>query len=55
MLELSLAYFSCSNRFNLLQSSLGSDDKNTVEIPEAMIAGDISKFIRGLSRVGFLP
>ena len=49
------ACFSCNNNFNLLQSSSRSDDKNIVEIPEAMIAGDLSNFIRVLSRVDLLP
>ena len=36
---------SCNSNFNLSQSSSGSDDKNIVELPEAMIAGDSSIFI----------
>ena len=45
MSELFPACFSCSNDLNLSHSSLGSDDKNVVEIPEAMIAGDLGDFI----------
>ena len=54
--ELFPACFSCSNSFNLLQSSSGSDDKNIVfETPEAEILkpGDLSNFIRVRSRVDF--
>ena len=44
--ELFPAFFSCSNNLNLSQSSSGSEDKNIVfEIPEAMIAGELSIFI----------
>ena len=40
------AYFSCSNNFNLLQTSPESNDRNVVfENPEAMIAGYFSIFI----------
>ena len=56
--ELFPACFSCSNNFNLSQSSLGSDDKNIVfETPQAetIKPGDFSNFIRVLSRVDFLP
>ena len=53
--ELFLACFSCSNSFILSQSSPGSDDKNIVYTPEAMIGGDFYNSIRVLSRVGFLP
>ena len=38
--ELFPVCFSCSNRFNLLQISLGISGKNFPEIPEAIIAGD---------------
>ena len=58
MLELFPACFSCSNSFNLLQSSSGLDDLNIVfETLEAEIvkAGDLSKFISVLSQVEFLP
>ena len=49
MSEMFPACFSSCNKFNLSQNSLESDDKNFVfEIPEAMIAGDLSKFIRAL-------
>ena len=40
MLELFPACFSCSYNFHLSHSLSRSDGKNTVEIPEAMIAGD---------------
>ena len=53
--ELLLACFSCKNNFNLLQSSSGWHDEKTVEIPEAMTAGDLSNFISVLSRVDLLP
>ena len=47
MSELFPACSSCRKKFNLSQSSSGSDDKNVVfEMPEAMIAGDFSNFIR---------
>ena len=58
MLELFAACFSCSNSFNLLQSSSGSDDeKNVFETPEAETKkpGDLSTFIRVLLRIDFLP
>ena len=43
--ELFPAFFSCSNNFNLSQSSSASEDKNIVfQIPEAMIAGESSIF-----------
>ena len=51
ILEIFPACFSCSNNFNLSQSSLGSHDKNFVEIPEAMIAGQLSSFVGGLSLI----
>ena len=56
--ELFPACFSCNNNFNQSQSLSGSDDKNIVfETPEAetIKPGDLSNFIRVLSRVDFLP
>ena len=53
--ELLPACFSCNNIFNLSQSSLGSDSKNIVEIPEAMTAGDLSNFLGDLSLSLFRP
>ena len=54
--ELFPTYFSCSHKFNLLQKSSESDDKNIIfEIPEAIIAGDFSNFISVRSRVDLLP
>ena len=38
--ELFPAFFSCSNNFNLWQSSLALSGRNTVEILETMMAGD---------------
>ena len=58
MSELFPACFSCNNYFNLSHSSFASDDRNIVfETPEAetIKPGDLSKFIRVLSRVDFLP
>ena len=58
MSELIPACFSCSNIFNLSQSSSGSGEKNIVfEIPEAEtnIPGDLSILIRVRSRVDLLP
>ena len=58
ILELFPACFSCNNNFNLSQSSIGSDDQNIVfETPEAetIKPGDLSNFIRVLSRVDLLP
>ena len=52
MSELLPACFCCSNNFNLLHNSSGSDDKNTVfETPEAetLQPGDLSNFISVLS------
>ena len=46
LLEKLPACFSCNINFNLSQISLGSDVKKFFEIPEAMIAGDLSNFIR---------
>ena len=51
--ELLPACFSCSNIFDLLQSSLGSDDKNFVKRPETLIVVELSKFIRNLSLLLF--
>ena len=55
MSELFSAGISCSNNFNLSQSSSRFTDKTIVVTPEAIIAGDLSNFIRVLSRVDFLP
>ena len=55
MSEFFPACFSCSNNFNLLRGSLGSDGKNIGEIPETLIAADLSYFIRVLSLVDYLP
>ena len=58
MIELLQACFSCSNKFNLTQSSLGLDDKSTVfEIPEAetIQPGDLGNFLSVRSRVDLLP
>ena len=58
MSKLFPACFSCSNSFNLLQSSSRSDDKNIVfQTPEAenIKPGDLSNSIRLLSRVDLLP
>ena len=55
MSELFPVCFSCSNNFNLLHYSSRSDDKKIVEIPEVVIAGDLSNFVRVRSRVDFLP
>ena len=55
MSELFPACFSCSNKFNLLHSSSGSDHKNNgFDTPEAEL-GDLSNFRRVLYRVDFLP
>ena len=57
-LELFPTCFSCNNIFNMLQSSSGSHDRIIVfETPEAEIIkpGDLSNFIRVLSRVYLLP
>ena len=54
MLELFPACFSCSNNFDVSHSSLGSDGKTFVEIPEATIAGDLSNFISDRSHF-FVP
>ena len=56
--ELFPACISCHNNFNLLRNSSGSDDKKIdFETPEAetIRPGDLSNFIRLLSRVDFLP
>ena len=46
ILELFPARFSCSNNVHLSPNSSGSDgETNVSEIPEAMIAGDLSSFI----------
>ena len=58
MSELFPACFSCNNNFNLSQRSLGSDDRNIVfetHKAETNKPGDLSNFIRVLSRVDFLP
>ena len=43
------ACFFCCINFNLSHNSLGLDGKITVEIPEALIAGDSSDLITVLS------
>ena len=48
--ELFPACFPCSKKIFLSQSSSGSNGKNIVETPEAMIVGDLSNLIQGLSR-----
>ena len=56
MSELFPACFSCSISLNLSQSLSGSDYRNIVfELPEAMIAGDLTNFIGVLSLADFLP
>ena len=58
MSELFPACFSGNNKFNLSQSSSGSDDKNIVfETPEAetINPGDLSNFISVLSRGDLIP
>ena len=53
--EISPACFSCSNKFNQSHNSLGSDAKTIIfEIPEAMIAGDLSNFVIDLSLLLFV-
>ena len=55
-LELFPACFSCTNNLKLSHSSLGLDDRSIVfETREAMIAGELSNFIRALSQVDLLP
>ena len=55
-LELLPPCFSCNNNLNLSQSSFGSDDKKIVfEIPEDMIAGDLSNLIIDLSQSLLCP
>ena len=56
--ELFPACFSCSNNYNLSQSSSGSDDKNIVfETPEAETNKpvDLGNFLSVRSRVNLLP
>ena len=58
VLEFFPACFSCSNNFNLSQSSLGSDYRNfIIEIPEAetIKPGDLSNFLSVLSLADLLP
>ena len=55
ILEFFPACFSCNNNFNLSHNSIGSDDKNFVQVPESMIASDLSNFISVRSRVDLLP
>ena len=55
MSEFFHACFYCNNSFNLSHFSLASDGKNFVENPEAMIAGDLSNFVSGLSLLLFRP
>ena len=49
MSELFPAFISCSNKFNLSQSSSEFSDKHIVVTPEAIIAGDLSHFIIDVS------
>ena len=46
--------FSCSNNYDVLRSSSGYEDKNIVEIPEAIIAGHLTSFIRSQFQVDLL-
>ena len=55
ILELLPACICCNNNFTLSQSTFGSDDKNIVEIPEAMIFGDLSNLIKPSSLSLFRP
>ena len=45
ILELFSACFSCGNNFNRSHISLGFSDKSIVEVPETMIAAELSNFI----------
>ena len=54
-LEILPASFCCNNNFILSYNLLGSDDESIVQIPEAMIAGDLSIFINERSLVFLLP
>ena len=49
------ACFSCSSSFFLAQSSLRFSGKKVAEIPEAMIAGNLSNLKRDLSLELLLP
>ena len=51
LLQLFPACFSRNNNSILPQNSLGSYDKKNVDVPETMIAGDLSDFIGDLSRL----
>ena len=51
--EIFPACFSCNYNFNQSHSSLGFPGKNFVEIPETMIAGDLSKSTEDLSVLRF--
>ena len=55
MSKLLPACFSSKNNFNLSHKLLELYDKFFVEIPEAMIAGDLSIFLRELSLGLFRP
>ena len=56
MSELFPACFYCNNNANLLHNSLGSDHKITIfEIPEAMMAGDLSSFYHRFISITFRP
>ena len=55
MLEILPICFSCTNNYNLSQSSLGFSSKIVVEVPEAMIAVILSNLVRDMSLVLFLP
>ena len=49
--------FSCSKNFNLLQSSLGADEKNLIfQTPEAetLVLGDFSNFFKSAMWIRFI-
>ena len=53
--ELFPAFFSCSSNFYLKQSSSETDDKNIVEIPEAIMASNLGNSIIDLSLLLLRP
>ena len=55
MLELFSACSSRSNNSNQSQSSVGSEGKNIVESPQALIAGKLTSFMRDLFLLLFRP
>ena len=55
MLKLIPDCFSCTENFNPSQSSLGSEGKKFVEVPQALLASDVSSLITGLSLINLLP